>query len=50
VRPQKFYILGNCPLDPFRLDVGVLVIAMLEHRALPFDFPGRLALESVAEP
>ena len=40
VGSQKFNIFGNRPLDPLGLDVGVFMIAVFEHRALPFDFPG----------
>jgi hypothetical protein len=40
VRSQKFNVIGNRPLDPLGLDVGVFVVAGFEGRALPCDFQG----------
>src|SRR5450631_3829151 len=40
VRSEKLHVIGNRALDPFRLDVGVLMVAVPKNRPLPFDFPG----------
>src|SRR5712664_629648 len=36
---QELNVRSYRELDPLRLDVGVLMIASLERRALPLDFP-----------
>jgi hypothetical protein len=40
MRSQKFNVVSDRAFDPLRLYAGVTVIVMLEHRALPCDFPG----------